>query len=126
VILRDVLSREFFHHLEDAINRARYEIDEKYHMGQADLRARFHIAAAMEQIRSLTDKPPTEKPTMPTIAEQIRAAKAQIDGARQGAASAVAETAQVAGLAAEEVKKLDKMNEELRAELAGLNGGEPL
>jgi hypothetical protein len=32
-----VFSREFFHQLEDEINRARYEIDEKYHMGQ-DLR----------------------------------------------------------------------------------------
>ncbi len=67
-----------------------------------------------------------EIPNMATIAEQIRAAKEKIAGARQGAASAVAETAQVANLAAEEVAKLDKMNEELRAELAGLNGGEPL
>lgn len=34
----DVFSREFFHQLEDEINRARYEIDEKYHMGLHDLR----------------------------------------------------------------------------------------
>ena len=68
----------------------------------------------------------TEKPKMPTIAEQIRAAKAKIAEAREGAASAVAETTVIAGLAAEEVQKLDKMNDELRAELAGLNGGEAL
>jgi hypothetical protein len=30
----DVFSREFFHQLEDEINRARYEIDEKYHMSE--------------------------------------------------------------------------------------------
>jgi hypothetical protein len=33
-----VFSREFFHQLEDEINRARYEIDEKYHMGFLDFR----------------------------------------------------------------------------------------
>lgn len=70
--------------------------------------------------------PPLPKGRAMTIAEQIRAAKAKIAEAREGAASAVKETEQVAGLAAEEVAKLDAMNKELRDELAGLNGGEPL
>jgi hypothetical protein len=34
-----ILSREFFHMLEDAINEARYEIDETYHMQRDQLAA---------------------------------------------------------------------------------------
>jgi chemotaxis regulatin CheY-phosphate phosphatase CheZ len=68
----------------------------------------------------------TEKQKMPTIAEQIKAAKARIAEVRAGAATSAAEAANIAQIAAEEVAKLEKMNEELRAELAGLNGGEPL
>jgi hypothetical protein len=80
-----VFSREFFHQLEDAINQARYEIDEKYHMGQADLRARFHLAAAMERLRNATEPPPipTEKPSMSITGLKSGAFHGTIEALRQ-------------------------------------------
>jgi hypothetical protein len=78
-----VLDRQFLYRLEDEVNRARYEIDEKYHMGQAELRARFLQLAAMEQIRSLTEPKQPEKPTMAVtgakfLADLIRTRQAQV------------------------------------------------
>ena len=60
---------------------------------------------------------------MSTLAEDLKAARARLQQARQGAASAVAESGNVAGLVMEEVAKLEKETEEMRAEIAGLNGG---
>ena len=147
-----MLSQEFLYRLEDEINRARFEIDEK-HMGrQSELRARFdapdltvrqaghfliinldgqeitigsmatdeQIAAEIAKIRQIQGI--NEKP-MPTIAEELKAARAKLAEARQSASSAVAESAHVSGLALEEVAKVVKETEEMRAELAGLNGG---
>lgn len=60
---------------------------------------------------------------MATIAEELKAARAKLAEARQSASSAVAESAHVSGLALEEVAKVVKETEDMRAELAGLNGG---
>lgn len=39
------MDRQFLHRFEDELNRARYEINEKYHMGLAEVKARLaHIA----------------------------------------------------------------------------------
>jgi hypothetical protein len=46
-----VLSREFFHQLEDEVTRARYEIDEKYHIGLAEVKARLAHIAGIENLK---------------------------------------------------------------------------
>lgn len=60
---------------------------------------------------------------MSTIAEDLKAARAKLQQARQNASSAVAESANVASLVMEEIAKVEKETEEMRAEIAGLNGG---
>ena len=126
----DVFPPSFFHQLEDQINRARYEIDEKYHMGQAELRARHLVAAAMEQIRGATEPPPlpeqsAEKPKMPTIAEQLKAARAKLAEARDGAVNAIAQSHDASKVVLGEVNKVLKEAEDLRAEVAELTNGGP-
>lgn len=125
-----MFSREFFHQLEDELTRARYEIDEKYHMGQAELRARFRLAAAMEQIRGATEPPPleqpAEKPKMTTIAEQLKAARAKLTEARDGAANAIAVSQDASKVVLGEVNKVLREAEDLRAEVAELTNGGPL
>ena len=58
-----------------------------------------------------------------SIADDLKAARARLQQARQGAAAAVAESGNVAGLVMEEIAKVEKETEEMRAEIAGLNGG---
>ena len=58
-----------------------------------------------------------------SIADDLKAARAKLMQARQGAAAAVAESGNVAGLVMEEIAKVEKETEEMRAEIAGLNGG---
>lgn len=60
---------------------------------------------------------------MSTLGEDLKAARAKLQQARQGAANAVSESANVAGLVIEEIAKLEKETEEMRAEIAGMNGG---
>lgn len=64
---------------------------------------------------------------MATIAEQLKAARAQLAEARQGASSAVAESASASSAVLVEVNKVLKEASDLRAEVAELtNGGPPL
>lgn len=60
---------------------------------------------------------------MSTISEDLKAARAKLQQARQSASNAVAESANVAGLVMEEIAKVEKETEEMRAEIAGMNGG---
>ena len=122
-----MFSPSFFYQLEDEINRARYEIDEKYHMGQADLVARQRLTAAMEQLKGATEPPPipTEKTTMPTIAEQLKAARAKLAEARDGAVNAIAQSDDASKVVLGEVNKVLKEAEDLRAEVAELTNGGP-
>jgi hypothetical protein len=117
------VDQEFLYRLEDEINRARYEINETY-MGQADLRARFHLAAAMEKILSVTEPQP-EKSKMSTIAEQLKAARAKLTEARDGAANAIAVSHDASKVVLGEVNKVLKEAEDLRAEVAELTNGGP-
>jgi uncharacterized phage infection (PIP) family protein YhgE len=138
--------------LEDSLKLAVIDENWKHRVGrQTDLRIKFNAPdltvrqegyfqiinlegheitiganATDEQIGAEIARIRKTEPKMPTIAEQIKAAKAKIAEVRAGAATSAAEAASIAQIAAEEVAKLEKMNEELRAELAGLNGGEPL
>lgn len=61
--------------------------------------------------------------TKMSISDDLKAAKAKLQQARQNASSAVAESAQVAGLVLEEIAKVQKETEDMRAEIAGMNGG---
>lgn len=130
------MDREFLYRFEDDLNRARYEINEQYHMGQADLRARFRLAAAMEQLRGVTDPQP-EKPEMsitglqPGIfqakledvkrkaAERIAANLGKIDAAQEGAGAKV--DAAVDGV----VAKIDKEADDIIQEFATVTNGGP-
>jgi hypothetical protein len=80
--------------------------------------------ASNDEIRLALENPfiKTENTKM-SIADDLKAARARLQQARQGAASAVAESASVAGLVLEEIAKVEKETEEMRAEIAGLNGG---
>lgn len=60
---------------------------------------------------------------MSTLGEDLKAARARLQQARQGVVNAVTESGNVAGLVIEEVAKLEKETEEMRAEIAGMNGG---
>lgn len=62
---------------------------------------------------------------MPTIAEQLKAARAQVAEARQAAASAVAESADAYRVVLQEVDKTRKEAADLRAEVAELTNGGP-
>lgn len=97
----------------------------KRQMGQADLRARFHLAAAMEKIRALTEPQPIEKKPMTTIAEQLKAARAKLTEARDGAANAIAVSQDASSVVLGEVNKVLKEAEDLRAEVAELTNGGP-
>jgi hypothetical protein len=79
-----------------------------------------HVAYEIEKIR------PKGKLYMPTIAEQVAAIKARTAKVRERTVSIVAESDVIIGLANEELNKAEKVNEELRAELVGLNGGPEL
>ncbi len=76
------------------------------------------IAAEIARIRN-------EKPKMPTIAEQLRAARADIANARQGAVDAVAQTGEAVEVVKQEIKKLEKEAADFRAEVADLTNGGP-
>jgi hypothetical protein len=80
--------------------------------------------ASNDEIRLALENPfiKTENTKM-SRADDLKAARARLQQARQGAASAVAESASVAGLVLEEIAKVEKETEEMRAEIAGLNGG---
>jgi hypothetical protein len=82
------------------------------------------IAVALQNPFIKTEN--TRLEIMPTIAEQVAAIKAKTAKVRERAVAIVAESEATVGLANEELNKAEKVNEELRAELAGLNGGEPL
>jgi hypothetical protein len=69
------------------------------------------------------DRP--EAVRMPTIGEQLKAAKAQLAGAREAAATAVNESAAAARVVLQEVEKARKEAAELRAEVAELTNGGP-
>jgi hypothetical protein len=75
------------------------------------------IAAALQNPWVRTEN------TKMSIADDLKAARARLQAARQNAASAVAESGNVAKLVLEEVAKVEKETEEMRAEIAGLNGG---
>jgi hypothetical protein len=64
-------------------------------------------------------------PKMPTIAEQLRAARADIANARQGAVDAVAQTGEAVEIVKQEIKKLEKEAADFRAEVAELTNGGP-
>jgi hypothetical protein len=80
--------------------------------------------ASNAEIRAALQNPwvRTENTKM-SIADDLKAARARLQAARQNAASAVAESGNVAKLVLEEVAKVEKETEEMRAEIAGLNGG---
>lgn len=60
---------------------------------------------------------------MSTLGEDIKAARDNLRRAREQAASAIAENGTVTNLVIEEIAKLEKETEEMRAEITGLNGG---
>jgi isopropylmalate/homocitrate/citramalate synthase len=63
--------------------------------------------------------------SMATLAEQIKAARAQLVEARKQAADAVADSANVALSVLKEVEKTRKETDDLRAEMAELTNGGP-
>jgi predicted nucleic acid-binding Zn-ribbon protein len=67
----------------------------------------------------------TEKPQMPTIAEQLADARARLAAARKGASDAVADSADAASVVLREIEKVTKETAELRAEVASLTNGGP-
>lgn len=81
--------------------------------------------ATDEQIGAEIARLRNEKPKMPTIAEQLRAARAEIANARQGAVDAVAQTGEAVNLVKAEIKKLEKEAADFRAEVAELTNGGP-
>lgn len=130
----DVFAPSFFHQFEDEINRARYEIDEKYHMGQAELRARYLAAGAMEMLRRVTE--PESNPMSVTglqagafeaklaemkqkMVEKQNASLAKMDSAAETAA------AKMEAAANGVVEKFEKGVEEQLAEFAQFTNGGP-
>ncbi len=79
------------------------------------------IAMEIAKIREIQGQP-----KMPTIAEQLKAARAQIAEARQGAADAVLQTGEATQVVRQEVNKVLKEAAALRAEVAELTNGGPL
>lgn len=67
----------------------------------------------------------TEKPKMPTIAEQLKAARAKLAEARDGATNAIAQSDDASRVVLGEVNKVLKEAEDLRAEVAELTNGGP-
>jgi hypothetical protein len=80
--------------------------------------------ASNDEIRAALKNPwiRTENTKM-SIADDLKAARARLQQARQNASNAVAESASVASLVLEEIAKVEKETEDMRAEIAGLNGG---
>jgi hypothetical protein len=78
-----------------------------------------HIDYEIARIRAQVEKP------MPTIAEQLAAARAKLAEARQGASDAVADSADAARVVLAEIEKVQKETAELRAEVATLTNGAP-
>jgi hypothetical protein len=79
-----------------------------------------------EEIKRIRPPPiPTEKPKMPTIAEQLKAARAKLTEARDGAANAIAVSQDASRVVLGEVTKVLKEAEDLRAEVAELTNGGP-
>jgi hypothetical protein len=132
----------FFDQLEDRLNLAVYDTNQDYRMDipgvlstsightkrflhLADRTVEVPLTATADEIRAALQDGKTPS-KMPTIAEQVAAIKAKTAKVRERAVSIVAESESTVGLANEELDKAEKINEELRAELAGLNGGEPL
>jgi hypothetical protein len=124
------VDQEFLYRLEDEINRARYEINETY-MGQADLRARFHLAAAMEKILSVTQP---EKPSMSitgaanlagTIKDRINAAKAKVAQVSQNTDSALAKLNDAADTGDKIAKQIEAEADDLLAQIGQFSNGGP-
>jgi hypothetical protein len=67
----------------------------------------------------------TSQTSMPTIAEQLKAARAQLLEARQGASNAVTESADASRVVLQEAQKVLKEAADLRAEVAELTNGAP-
>lgn len=83
------------------------------------------LTAAMREQNQALQNPFHEKPKMTTIGEQLKAARAQLAEVRQGAANAVADSADASRVVLVEVNKLVKEAEDLRAEVAELTNGGP-
>jgi len=105
-------------------------------MGQADLKARQDLARAWhilgpaststrvdDAVAAITKPEPSK---MPTIAEQLKAARAQLTEARDGAAKAVVESQDASRVVLGEVNKVLQEASDLRAEVAELTNGGPL
>jgi hypothetical protein len=131
-----LLDRQFFYRFEDDLNQARYEIDEIYHMGQAELRARHLLAAAMEQINRATEPPPipTEKPSMSitgaanlagTIKDRINAAKAKVAQVSQNTDQALAKLNDAADTGDRIAKQIEAEADGLLAEIGQFSNGGP-
>jgi hypothetical protein len=130
-----VFPREFFHQLEDTISRAAYEINEKY-MGQADLRARFRLAAAMEQLRGVTE-PTIEQPEKPkmsitgaanlagTIKNRIDAAKERIAKVSANTDGALAKLNDAADTGDRIAKQIEAEADDLLAQIGQFSNGGP-
>jgi hypothetical protein len=129
------VDREFLYRFEDEINRARYEIDEKYHMGQAELRARHLLAAAMEQINNATQPPPLpqENPMSitgaanlaGTIKDRINAAKAKVAQVTQNTDNALAKLNDAADTGDRIAKQIETEADELLREIGQFSNGGP-
>ena len=81
------------------------------------------IAVALENPFIKTEN--TRLEIMPTIAEQLKAARAKLAEARDGAANAIAQSDDASQVVLGEVKKVLKEAEDLRAEVAELTNGGP-
>jgi hypothetical protein len=129
------VDREFLYRFEDELNRARYEIDEKYHMGQAELRARHLLAAAMEQINNATQPPPLpETPSMSitgaanlagTIKDRINAAKAKVAQVTQNTDQALAKLNDAADTGDRIAKQIETEADELLKEIGQFSNMPP-
>jgi hypothetical protein len=108
----------FFDHLEDRLNLAVYDINQDIRMSAQEVN---------QALSDITVSPITKPETKPmtTIAEQLKAARAQLIEARQGAANAVTESADASRVVLGEVNKVLKEASDLRAEVAELTNGGP-
>jgi hypothetical protein len=83
--------------------------------------------ASNDEIRLALQNPfiRTENTKIMTIADQLKAARAQLAEARQGASNAVAESADASRVVLQEAQKVLKEAADLRAEVAELTNGGP-
>jgi hypothetical protein len=93
----------------------------------ADRSIEVSPAASNEEIRLALQNPfiRTENTKIMTIADQLKAARAQLAEARQGASNAVAESADASRVVLQEAQKVLKEAADLRAEVAELTNGGP-